>query len=165
MKGIQERLGQRYIAGVALAALLVVAVPAIADRWPSPSMTTVSSTNGRYFVRLIPGAVFGDGGNARAVFYERRSLLTDRMIADVRLVNRVGPVDALVSNAGFLITFDNWHEAGYGPVVAIYDPKGSLISAYQAEQLYQPDQLARLPTSVSSRWWRCRLWGFLDAEA
>src|SRR5207247_2256456 len=134
-------LALRYIAAVMLAALILLPRSAIADRWPAPREATASSSSGRYLVRLIPGEVYGDGGNARAEFYERRSALTRRMIADVRLVNRVAPVDALVSNGGYLITFDNWHEAGYGPVVAIYNPKGSLVSVYELEQLYRPDRL------------------------
>jgi hypothetical protein len=41
----------------------------------------------------------------------------------VTLKNPVAPVDTLLSNAGYLVTFDNWHNAGYGQVVAIYGPR------------------------------------------
>ena len=153
---------RRCLVAVTLVAVVGFPWPVSADRWLAPSVTTVSSSSGRYFVRVIPGGVYGDEGNARAEFYEQR-VLNHRMTATVRLVNRVAPVDALLSNAGYLMTFDNWHGAGYGPVVAIYGPTGSLISAYRLEQLYRQTQLEQLPRSVSSRWWRCRPWGWIDA--
>jgi hypothetical protein len=83
-------------------------------------------------------------------------------MADVRLKNPVAPVDALVSNAGYLITFDNWHNAGYGQVVAIYGPRGAVIATYELERLYPPERLAQISTSVSSRWWRCSALGYVD---
>lgn len=125
----------------------------------------LTTSDGRYSVRISPGGSYGDGGNARAEFYEWRYLVTRRMTADVRLVNRIAPVDALVSNAGYLITFDNWHEAGHLQVAAIYDPRGRLRSAYGIEQLYPADRVALLPRSVSSRQWRCRPWGWIDPNA
>jgi hypothetical protein len=61
----------------------------------------------------------------------------------------------MVTNNGYLITFDNWHNAGYGKVVAIYDSSGKLIRAITLEELYSREQLSNIPVSVSSRWWRC----------
>jgi hypothetical protein len=84
------------------------------------------------------------------------------LVADVALQNPVAPVDVLLSSRGYLLTFDNWHNVGYGKVVAIYRPTGELVRSYELEALYLAKQLETIPTSVSSRWWRCRPFGFVD---
>lgn len=33
---------------------------------------------------------------------------------------------------------------------------------YELEQLYKPEQIDRVPMSVSSRWWRCKPFGYVD---
>ena len=157
----------------ALFLLLLIFLPsrAVGDDWPAAQVANAFSANGQYFVRITPGESVGDtvgfagapkGVYARAEFYARQADRSYALIADVALENPVAPVDALVSIAGHLITFDNWHNIGYGRVVAIYGPHGKLIAAYDLEQLYPPDRLSRLPMSVSSRWWRCSARGYVD---
>ena len=154
-------------------AVLVVLLspPAFADDWPGPRVGNVFSADGAHFVRIIPGASIGEtagfagapkGAYARAEFYTRQADQSYRRMADVRLKNPVAPVDALVSNSGYLITLDNWHNAGYGQVVAIYGPRGAVIATHELEQLYPAERLAQLPSSVSSRWWRCSALGYVD---
>ena len=155
-------------------ALLLVALtagPALADDWPGPRTVSVFSEDGRHFVRLVPGASVGDrvgfagapkGAPARGEFYVRQADRSYHLVADVTLANPVAPVAALASNTGHLVTFDNWHNAGYGAVVAIYDPSGRLVKSWRLEDLYDARRLAAIPTSVSSRWWRCAPTGFVD---
>jgi hypothetical protein len=71
------------------------------------------------------------------------------------LPNPVSPVSALVSDEGFVITFDNWHNLGAGKVVAIHGPDGRRVRSYELTELYPPARLGRIPQSVSSRPWRC----------
>ncbi len=122
-------------------------------------------------MRLVPGTSVGEtvgfagapnGGPARGEFDVRQRDRSYRLVADVALANPVAPVEALVSNTGHLITFDNWHNAGYGAVVAIYDPSGRLVRAWRLEDLYDAKRIADIPRSVSSRWWRCAPRGFVD---
>lgn len=80
------------------------------------------------------------------------------------LHNPIAPAGALVSNEGYQLTFDNWHNAGYGEVVAIYRPNGETVVTYQIEQLYKPEQIDQISTSVSSRWWRCKPFGYVDPD-
>ena len=142
-----------------------------ADDWPTAKVQNVFSENGQYFVRIIPGTSIGDtygfsgapkGPFARAEFYARQPNRSYRLVKDAELNNPVSPVDALVTNQGYLVTFDNWHNIGYGKIVAIYRPDGRSVRTFTAEQLYPPERLKEIPLSTSSRWWRCSPFGFVD---
>ena len=161
--------------GRTIRALIFVATlapwAARADDWPAPRLVTVFSEDGRRFVRVVPGTSIGEsvgfagapkGAPARGEFYVRQEDRSYRLVADVALANPVAPVAALVSNTGHLITFDNWHNAGYGAVVAIYDPAGRELKRWRLEDLYDTRRMATIPQSVSSRWWRCAPTGFVD---
>jgi len=158
-------------AGIALVLTVFTTAPVVGDDWPGPQTVTVFSGDGRRFVRVIPGTSIGEtvgfagaptGTPARAELYARQDDRSYRLVADVALANPVAPVAALVSNAGHLVTFDNWHNAGYGAVAAIYDPSGRLVKSWRLEDLYDAARVAAIPRSVSSRWWRCAAAGFVD---
>lgn len=144
-----------------------------ADDWPAATVRTVFSASGRYFVRILPGESIGDtfgfagarkGPYARGEFYERQPDRSYKLVADVALENPVSPADALVTDSGYLVALDNWHNFGYGKVVAIYRADGTLVRAFTAEQLYSAEQLQNIPVSASSRWWRCAPQGFVDPD-
>jgi hypothetical protein len=132
---------------------------------------TVFSEDGTRFVRVEPGESLGDtfgfagakrGAYAKALFYVRQADRDYHLAAEVALLNPVAPVDLLLSNSGYLITFDNWHNLGYGKAVAVYDPTGKPVASWELEQLYSPDQLRSIRESISSRWWRCAPFHFVD---
>jgi hypothetical protein len=159
------------IASVVMLSILPFSVEA--DQWPAAKVQHVFSGNGLHFVRVVPGEGYGDtvgfkgsktGAYARGEFYERQPDRSYKLTADVVLQNPVAPVESLLSNRGYLLTFDNWHNAGYGKVVAIYRPNGQLVRAYELDALYASKQVEAIPTSVSSRWWRCRPFGFVDPD-
>ncbi len=144
-----------------------------ADDWPGPKREEIFSKNGLRFVRILPGESLGDtfgfagankGRYARAEFYLRQPDRSYKLTVDVELLNPVGPVSSMLSDSGALITFDNWHNAGYGKVVVIYSLTGKLLAARELEDLYSDQRLADLPTSSSSRWWRCRPMGWSDVD-
>lgn len=145
----------------------------VADDWPGPRVMSVFSEDGGRFVRVEPGQSTGDtvgfagapkGRYARGMFYVRRDDLSYVLSADIALQNPVAPVDLLLSNAGYLIAFDNWHNVGYGKVVTIYDPTGEVVEAWQLDQLYTVEQVATITQSISSRWWRCLPFHFTDPD-
>ena len=153
--------------------LMILPCSVLADEWQAAKVQHVFSGNGMRFVRIMPGEGYGDtvgfkgsktGTYARGEFYEKQPDRSYKLIADVVLQNPVAPVDVLLSNRGYVLTFDNWHNAGYGKVVAIYRPTGELVRSYELEALYPAKQLEAIPTSVSSRWWRCRPFGFVDPD-
>jgi hypothetical protein len=167
--GERAALMRGIIAAVVMLTVLPCSV--VADEWPAAKVQQVFSGNGLHFVRIVPGEGYGDtvgfkgsktGAYARGEFYEREPDRSYKLTADVALQNPVAPVDLLLSNRGYLLTFDNWHNAGYGKVVAIYRPNGGLIRTYELEAPYTSKQIEAIRTSVSSRWWRCKPFGFVD---
>ena len=157
---------RRLVALTALLAGLATAPPATrADQWISPSETAAISPDGRIVVRVIPGESWGEaegfkgapiGKHATARFYR----LDDAGAAFVQyreqeLLNPVMPVFLTVTDDGTLATLDNWHNAGYGPVLVVYAPSGEVVRRYELKDLYREEQIRQLPISVSSIWWRC----------
>jgi hypothetical protein len=142
-----------------------------ADDWPGAQVISVFSSDGTHFVRILPGSSWGDaqgfagarkGEYARGLFYALQQDRSYRLVAEVTLANPVAPVDALVTKRGELITFDNWHNFGFGAVVAMFDSSGNLLASFSLEDLYPKERVSSIPRSVSSRWWRCNPFGFVD---
>jgi hypothetical protein len=140
-----------------------------ADDWAAPHVRNIFSENGQFFVRVIRGRASAipwvspvRPRTARAREFYARQNRSYRLVADVELLNPVSPVDAIVTNTGYLVTFDNWHNAGYGKAVALYRPNGKLVRAFEIDEIYAVENVKRIPTSVSSRWWRCAPTGFVD---
>lgn len=115
--------------GVVTAILLLTwIVSARADEWPAPRVQNVFSSNGRYFVRIVPatsinraaGAAGGPNqGKSRGEFYARQPDRSYRLTADVELQNRFSPTYAIVTDDGYLVTFDEWFQMGIGDVMAL----------------------------------------------
>jgi hypothetical protein len=163
----------RRVAAGALMLLGTVLVPhaAGADSWPAAVTLTRFSDDGRFFVRITPGKSLGDtwgfGGSqkgpyASARFYALQRDRSYRLVREVSLLNPVAPVDAIVSKHGYLVTFDNWHNLGFGKVLAVYDLRGKPIAAYELDELYPAERLGTIVRSVSSRYWRCAPHHFVD---
>ena len=139
------------------------AAPARADSWAAPTVTEVFSASRDHFVRITPGKSLGDtvgfagsdkGPYAAAEFYARQPDRSYRLMHSATLLNPVAPVRFFVSNDGRLATVDNWHNAGFGKVVAIYDPAGKPVKAYELTDLFPRATVDAMPHSVSSIHWR-----------
>ena len=116
-----------------------------------------------WFVRVVPGTSLGDtvgfagspkGPYSRAEFYLRQKDRSYRLVREVTLQNPVAPVLFLVSDRGYLVTFDNWHNMGYGKTIASYSPNGGRIFSFELKDLFTSEEIARFRHSVSSIWWR-----------
>ena len=113
-------------------------------------------------MRVVPGESWGDangfagspkGVYATATFYHRGSDGSYAPGAAVALLNPVAPVEFFVTDQGYLLTLDNWHNLGYGKVVALYGPDGAAIKSYELADLFSPDEINGFEHSVSSIWW------------
>lgn len=144
-----------------------------ADSWPGARPLQVFSESASYFIRVIPGESIGDtvgfagarkGKFAQALYYALQADRSYKLLHEFGLQNPVAPVDLLLSDRGYFIAFDNWHNLGFGKVVAIYAPTGKLVRSYDLNQLYSPALLEKISTSVSSRHWRCQPIHFVEPK-
>jgi hypothetical protein len=161
-----------------LAVLLVATTMAAsnvhADDWPSVQTVAITSPNGEIVVRIVPGtdmsAVVGFAGAAkgepaRALFYRLKGDDKFVLYQQVKLLNPVAPVLSLVANSGELVTLDNWHNLGYGKILAHYGADGKVRRSYKLAQIYPAADIRKLSLSVSSIYWRCPSAPMLDRGA
>jgi hypothetical protein len=71
-------------------------------------------------------------------------------------VNDVSPVSVLIDDQGqYVVTFDNWHQIGYGDdVVTIDRSDGHIVRKYGLAELLSQEELDELPRTISSILWR-----------
>ncbi len=161
--------------------LILIAISSLvsvvtADTWALPKKQEYYSSTKKYYLEVTPkklesqlkyfedkvegrknaGAVKDLKGNrAKGAFYARRADGGYYKKWEFPLVNEVSPVSALVANNGsYVVTFDNWHSAGYGDdVVVIYHSNGTLVKKFGLEDFLTEGDIETLPRSVSSIWW------------
>jgi hypothetical protein len=131
------------------------------DTWMLPSGVNISSPSGNYIAQVSPGSG-GYGGYERAITNREHNasvilMRSQEGVTNVvwkgKLINPAAPVDVYVSDSGYMVTMDNWHNIGYGPIIVIYDPQGRLVRYWSLEELFKPEESLRLPRSVSSIRW------------
>src|SRR5688572_15888482 len=131
-------------AAAVLIALATVQSHVSADSWPGPQVKEVFSASREWFVRVTPGSSIGEtfgfagapkGKHATAEFYRRAADRSYRLSQEITLVNPVAPVLFLVTDRGYLVTLDNWHNMGYGKAVASYAPDGRTVVAAQLKDI------------------------------
>jgi hypothetical protein len=152
----------KVIALVLIGVSVLAALPA-ADSWPAAQTKEVFSKSRDWFVRVVPGTSIGDavgfagaakGPYSRAEFYRRRADRSYRLVKEIALLNPVAPVLFVVTDRGFLLTLDNWHNMGFGKAIASYSPDGDVIAGYHLTDLFSNDEISAFEHSVSSIWWR-----------
>jgi hypothetical protein len=159
-----DRMGAGTAGAMALVMLTMAGVViAWADQWPAPQTREVWSQSRDYFVRVIPGKSIGEtigfrgaptGPYATAELYRRASDRSYRLAWTVSLLNPVAPIDLFLTDRGYLVTLDNWHNMGYGKIVVFYAPDGKLVRGHALDDLFSPAEIDQVPRSVSSIWWR-----------
>ena len=69
------------------------------------------------------------------------------------------PYQALISQAGDLITLNEHGSVGFRNAIVIYDQLGRATKAYELDELLPADEISmnentnKIPISTSSRWW------------
>jgi len=134
----------------------------LADEWPLPQVREVFSASRNHFVRVTPGDSWGDtfgfsgspkGRYAKAEFYQRRDDGAYAPAGTITLLNPVAPVEYFVSDRGYLLTLDNWHNVGYGKVFALYSQGGGLVQSYELADLFSKEEIEAFDHSASSITW------------
>jgi hypothetical protein len=157
------RVLARFLLCVTALASAPGARPALADDWPGPQIRETFSESRQYFVRVIPGRSIGDsfgfrgmqkGAYSTAEFYRREPDRSYRLLSEATLKNPMAPAEFFVSNEGSLATVDNWHNAGYGQVVSLYDRSGRLVRSYDLAELFPAEDIKAFPRTPSSIEWR-----------
>lgn len=147
----------------ALCVLLAAPAAAAADSWPAPQVREVFSPSRGWFVRVVPGQSVGDtvgfagspkGAYATAELYRRADDRSYRLEREFTLANPVAPVLVFVTNGGYLVTLDNWHNVGYGAIVVSYDADGRRRATYELKDLFRVSEIEAFTRSTSSIWWR-----------
>jgi hypothetical protein len=150
---------------LAIVALVIVAEGAAVsgDSWPAATVKEVFSDSRDWFVRVVPGKSLGDtsgfagapkGPYARAEFYRRAADRSYRLTTEITLDNPVAPVRFFVTDRGYLVTLDNWHNIGYGQVLVAYTPTGKRVASYALKDLFSKAEIESFSHSTSSIQWR-----------
>lgn len=162
-----------FLLGLLCVALL--ATSAFADSWLPPRVAHYASPNGQWRLTVYPrgltsqldyfkdkvdgkpnaGAIPGDTQASPIGHMERKQAGRWATVWKAPLVNEVSPVDAVVSDAGVAVTFDNWHSVGWGDdAVVIYAADGARVRAFGLSAFLPEHYIRALPHSVSSIDWR-----------
>ncbi len=147
---------------------LLVALPdvsASADDWVRPQPTSFHSRGFGYVAEIFPAhSRQNSGDKPLCYFYELGYPGSDWRI-DARLkwraplVNELMPYQALISQAGDLITLNEHGSVGYRNAIVIYDQTGGVTKAYKLDDLLPAEEISmnsntnKIPISTSSRWW------------
>jgi hypothetical protein len=158
-----------------LLTMLVISI-VYADTWALPTKWECFSKNKIYRLTVIPRdlnsqlAYFKDkcddkekkAGQLKdgkqkctGILAKKASSGEYNTVWKITLVNDVSPTGAMVTDDGkYVITFNNWHQVGYGPdTVVIYSSSGKLIKQFALRDFLAEEEYNRLPRSVSSIWW------------
>lgn len=153
----------RAAAAFALAILVIAGRVVEGDDWPAATITEVFSESREWFVRVLPGKSLGDtfgfagspkGPYARAEFFQRGADRSYRLTTEITLDNPIAPVKFLVTDRGYLITLDNWHNLGYGKILVSYAPTGRRVASYALSDLFSSREIEAFSHSTSSIHWR-----------
>jgi hypothetical protein len=143
--------------------ILMLMAPLAGDSWPAATTKEVFSESREWFVRVVPGKSLGDtfgfagspkGPYARAEFYRRAADRSYRLTTEITLDNPIAPVHFLVTDRGYLVTLDNWHNVGYGQILVAYTPGGKRVASYALKDLFSKAEIEAFSHSTSSIQWR-----------
>ena len=94
------------------------------------------------------------GPFASAEYFRLEKDRSYHLVATAPLLNPVAPAEFLVTDNGILLTLDNWHNMGYGKVIALYTQEGKTIKSYALSDLFSGSEIEAFDHSVSSIKWR-----------
>ncbi|MGH8062245.1 MAG: hypothetical protein ACREO7_09560 [Pseudoxanthomonas sp.] len=166
---------KKLLLGIGMLFSVLLAMSVMADSWLPPSVRSYSSANGTWKLTIYPrgltsqlgyfedkvagktnaGGIPGDSQKSPIGHMERKQAGRWQSVWKGPLANDVAPVEAVVSNDGISVTFDNWHGVGWGDdAVVIYDAGGGQVRKLGLAAFLPKYYIDALPRSVSSIHWR-----------
>ena len=133
-----------------------------ADDWMRPEPASFHSRGMQLVAEIFPPASRqNQGTHALCYFYElgypgTRWDVTPTLKWKAELANEHMPVEAIVSQDGWLVTLNEWYGAGQAHSLVVYDPRGRLVADWSGDRLFADPALrkiARDRMSMSSVWW------------
>jgi hypothetical protein len=128
--------------------LALLSASARADDWVRPEPTSFHSRGFGYVAEIFPPhSRQNSGDKPLCYFYELGYPGSDWRI-DARLkwkaplANEIMPYQALISQAGDLITLNEHGSVGYRNAIVIYDRLGRAIKAYKLDDLLPADDIS-----------------------
>lgn len=142
----------------------LASAPATADKWAGPEPTSYHSRGFSYVAEIFPPRSRQNPGDKPLCFFYEVGYaggwkVDARLVWKAPLVNPTGPYQAVVSPQGELVTLNEHGRVGYDNAVVIYRRDGSLVKAYTLDELLpaavisRNENEAKIPISISSRWW------------
>lgn len=166
---------KKFLLGISSLFSILLAISALADSWLPPSVQSYSSEDGAWKLTIYPrgltsqldyfkdkvdgkssaGGVPGDSQKSPIGHMEHKQGGRWQTVWKAPLENDVAPVDAVVSNDGVSVTFDNWHGVGWGDdAVVFYAADGGQVRKFGLSAFLPGFYIDALPHSVSSIHWR-----------
>jgi len=164
----------KFISCYLIFGFLIISPYAWADEWFAPREVTVKSPSGLWEATVTPAVLKNSDRNEYHNLVMRLPRIgTDELPdpdmaswakATIRLEDGEKhtfslrspwtPVDAVILDNGTLITFDQWHNAGYGEVCIAYSPAGNVLWSHTLEDLVGSVYMHSFMVSASSISWR-----------
>ena len=126
--------------------LALCAPVAWADQWATPTRQVIVSPNGKLQAVITPAK---HGKSAASV-----SVGPKGVGKAFTLVEPATPVASVLFDDGTLLTFDNWHQLGFGKVATLYERTGKVRWTKTLDELVGQQMAESATRSVSSVWWR-----------
>lgn len=132
---------------------------AFCDR-PAPEPRSFHSRGFGYVAEVFPPRSRQNPGERPvaylyAVGYPGRGWDLDaRLVASVTLPHEESPAEAVVSQAGHLVTLDDYYKPGEANAVVLVDSVGHLVGAYALTDLLHEDEILAVGRSDCGIQWR-----------
>jgi hypothetical protein len=158
MRGSHRRIAM--LVAVLGASLIVPGLSA--DDWMLPEPASFHARGMQLVAEVFPPASRQNSGtHALCYFYElgypgTRWDVTPTLKWKAELANERMPIEAIVSQDGWLVTMNEWYGAGRAHSLVVYDPRGHLVADWSGDRLFADPalkQIAHDRTSMSSVWW------------
>ncbi|HUG02709.1 MAG TPA: hypothetical protein VML95_12650 [Longimicrobiales bacterium] len=140
-------------------ALATVLAWSVCDK-PAPEPQSFHSRGFGYVAEIFPplsrqNSLERPLAHVYAVGYPSRRWEVDaRLVTSATLPHDAFPAEAVVSQAGHLVTLDDYYQSGQANAVVLVDTARSLVGAYALTELLLEDEISALERSDCGVHWR-----------